>query len=151
MVQNLFQGNDEMTIRGGDLPRIIPFEIGSCPIPDIHGFPEWIVAWEESSIRGVEFVRKDQFVVVSVESGSRLCRIRRFGVDQLREVRSTFPISKPLYSTAMQRGSYSQVGSLTGAVNPDVTSDESLDGIAPEEMENWVKGEEHDDACRDEQ
>lgn len=40
---------------------------------------------------------------------------------------------------------------MTGAVNPDVTGDESLDGISSEKMKDWIEGEEHDDAYRDEQ
>jgi hypothetical protein len=62
MIDDVFECDDEGAVARRHLAGVVPFEIGGSPVPEIDGFPERIVTWEESPIGSVEFIGEDEFV-----------------------------------------------------------------------------------------
>ena len=121
MVDDLFQSDNQVPVSGGNLPGIVPFEIAGCPIPKVDGLPEWIVAGEESPVRGVEFIREDKFVVVTIKTGSSFDIVRRFRIYQLRKVWSGKKARQQIATTSAK--GHLQNWRLPSIVYPSVPSD----------------------------
>lgn len=126
-------GDDEGTITGGDLLRVVPLEITSGAIPDIHGLPKGIVAGVKRATGSGELVGKDESIVGAIEARTGEGLVGSVGVDEVGHVEEN--------------------GGLAGAIDADIASDlgiylfvlvESDNGVADEEGEETEEKEEDD-------
>jgi len=123
-------GDDEGTITGGDLLRVVPLEVAGGTVPDIDSLPKRIVAGIKGTSRGGKLVGKDESIVVTVEA--------RAGKGILRSIRVN------------EVGHIEEDGGLAGGIDTNIASDlciyesvfvETQDGVCNEEGENTEEKE----------
>ena len=81
-----FHGDHELSVLGGDLARVIPFDIVSWPIMQVHGFPVWIVSGVEGSSITFEFITEHDVVRHTIRPDAGLCGSWGGIIDQRWEV-----------------------------------------------------------------
>jgi len=72
--------DDEVTVARGDLARVVPFYITRRTVPQVDGFPISVVARVKGPARFFKLVRKNEVVLLAVETCSCFCRVGRCGV-----------------------------------------------------------------------
>ena len=73
----------ESTISGGDLPRVIPFQVFRGPVPQVDSFPEGVISRVKGAVVDVELVREDENVFLSIPSSPCLGVVGGVAVDHI--------------------------------------------------------------------
>ena len=76
MVLCACHGNHEFSVLGGDLARVIPLDIASRPVVQVHGFPVGIVSRVECPTFAFELITEDEVVLFAIrtDAGQRIGR-----------------------------------------------------------------------------
>ena len=86
MARFAFHGDHEFSVLGGDLGRVIPFDIASWPVVQVHGFPVRIISGIEGPPIAVEFVAEYDMIRHTIRTDATQCVARGIVIDQRREV-----------------------------------------------------------------
>ena len=81
-----FHGNHEFSVLGGDLARVVPFDIAGRPVMQVHGFPVRIISGVECPTFTFELITEDEVILFAIrtDAGQRIGR--GIVVDQRREI-----------------------------------------------------------------
>lgn len=86
MARFAFHGDHELSVLGGDLARVVPFNIAGRPVMQVHGFPVRIIPGIECSSLAFEFITENDVVRHTIRTNASPCVSWGSIIDQRREV-----------------------------------------------------------------